>query len=73
MAISKKASIRKTSPEREAAGEQAAVRSAQRQEAVSAAASETQNVRQFAKTRTRAIQAHTQARGQRRQAKRDSR
>ncbi|MDO8478148.1 MAG: hypothetical protein Q7W02_18495 [Candidatus Rokubacteria bacterium] len=73
MAISKKASIRKTSPEREAAGQQAAVRSAQRQKAVSAAASETQNIWQFAKTRTRAIQAHTQARGQRQQAKRDSR
>ena len=73
MAISKKASIRKTSPEREAAGLQAADRGVQRQKAVSAAASETQNVRQFAKTRTRAIQAHTQARGQRQQAKRDSR
>ena len=73
MAISKKASIRKTSPEREAAGQQAAARSAQRQKAVSATASETQNVRQFAKTRIRAIQAHTQARGQRHQAKRDSR
>ncbi len=73
MAISKKASIRKTSSEREAAGQQAAVRSAQRQKAVSATASETQNVRQFAKTHTRAIQGHTQARGQRQQAKRDSR
>ena len=73
MAISTKASIRKTSPEREAAGLQAADRGVQRQKAVSAAASETQNVRQFAKTRTRAIQAHTQARGQRQQAKRDSR
>ena len=43
MAISKKASIRKTSPEREAAGLQAADRGVQRQKAVSAAASETQN------------------------------
>jgi hypothetical protein len=73
MAISKKASIRTTSPEREAAGKQAAARSAQRQNAASAAASETQNVRQFAKTRMTAIRAHTQARGQRQQAKRDSR
>jgi hypothetical protein len=73
MAISKKASIRTTSPEREAAGKQAAARSAQRQKAASAAASETQNVRQFAKTRMTAIRAHTQARGQRQQAKRDSR
>jgi hypothetical protein len=73
MAISKKASIRTTSPERAAAGEQAATRSAQRQKAASAAASETQNVRQFAKTRMTTIRAHIQARGQRQQAKRDSR
>jgi hypothetical protein len=73
MAIGKKASIRTTSPEREAAGKQAAARSAQRQKAASAAASETQNVRQFAKTRMTAIRAHTQARGQRQQATRDSR
>lgn len=73
MAISKKASLRRTSPEREAAGERAATRSAQRQKAAGAAASETQNVRQFAKTRMAAIRAHTQARGQRRQAQRDSR
>ncbi len=73
MAISKKASVRTTSPEREAAGEQTAARSAQRQKTASAAASETQNVRQFAKTRMAAVQAHTQARGQRHQAKRDSR
>jgi hypothetical protein len=73
MAISKKASSRKTSPEREAAGQQALARSAERQKAVSAAASETQNVHQFAKTRMRAIQAHIQGRGQRRQARRDSR
>jgi hypothetical protein len=73
MAISKKASIRTTSPERAAAGKQATARSAQRQKAASVAASETQNVRQFAKTRMTAIRAHTQARGQRQQAKRDSR
>jgi hypothetical protein len=73
MAVSKKASIRRTSPEREAAGRQAAARSAQRQKAASAAASETQNARHFAQTRMRAVQAHSQARGQRRQAKRDSR
>jgi hypothetical protein len=73
MAISKKASIRTTSPEREAAGQQAAARSTQRQKAAGSAARGTQNARQFAKTGARAIQAHTQARGQRRQAKRDSR
>jgi hypothetical protein len=73
MAISKKASRRKTSPEQEAAGGQAEARSAQRGKAATTAARETQNVRQFAKTRSKAIQAHIQARGQRRQAKRDSR
>jgi len=73
MAISKKASRRKTSPAREAAGQQAAARNAQRQKAANKAARETQNLRQFAKTGSRAIQAHIQARGQRGQAKRDSR
>jgi hypothetical protein len=73
MAISKKASKRTTSPGREAAGAQAAARSAQSQKAASAAARETQSVRQFAKTRMTAIRAHVQARGQRQQAKRDSR
>jgi hypothetical protein len=60
MAISKKASRRKTSPSREAAGQQAAARTLQRQKAASKAARETQNVRQFAKTGSRAIQAHIQ-------------
>lgn len=73
MAISKKASIRTTSPEREAAGQQAAARSTQRQKAAGASARGTQNAQQFTKSGARAIQAHTQARGQRRQAKRDSR
>jgi len=73
MAISKKASRRKTSPAREAAGQQAAARNAQRQKAANKAARETQNLRQFAKTGSRAIQAHIQARGQRGQATRDSR
>ena len=73
MAISKKASRRKTSPSREAAGQQAEARSAQRQKAVSKAAKEAQNVRQSANTGSRRIQAHIQARGLRGQAKRDSR
>jgi hypothetical protein len=73
MAISKKASRRKTSPSREAAGQQATARTAQRQKAMNKAARETQSVRQFAKTGSRAIQAHIRARGQRGQAKRDSR
>jgi hypothetical protein len=65
------ASRRKAS--QEAAGQQAAASRAQRRTAVSASARETQSVRQFAKSRTRAIQAHAQARGQRQPAKRDSR
>jgi hypothetical protein len=56
-----------------AAGQPAAARRAQRRTAVGAVARETQDVRQFAKTRAGAIQAHIQARGQRQQAKRDSR
>lgn len=73
MGISKKASRRTTSPAREAASQQAAARGAQRQKAVSGAAREAQNVRHFAKTGSRAIQAHVRARGQRGQARRDSR
>jgi hypothetical protein len=73
MAISKKASVRRTWPKREAASKQAAASLAERQKATSTAANQTQNIRQFAKSRTRAIQAHTQARGQRNQARRDSR
>jgi hypothetical protein len=45
----------------------------QSQQATSAAANETRNARQFSKTRASAIQAHSRARGQRRQARRDSR
>jgi hypothetical protein len=45
----------------------------QSQKAPSAAANETRNARQFSKTRASAIQAHSRARGQRRQARRDSR
>jgi hypothetical protein len=45
----------------------------QSQKATSAAANETRNARQFSKTRASAIQAHSRARGQRRQARRDSR
>ena len=73
MSISKKASRQRTSPERDAASKQAEAGAVERQKATSNAANQTQNVRQFAKSRTRAIQAHTQARGQRNQARRDSR
>jgi len=71
--ISKKASRQRTSPEQAAAGQQAEARKTQRQKAMSTAAGETRNARQFAKTRASAIQAHGRARGQQRQAKRDSR
>jgi hypothetical protein len=73
MTRSTKASERQTSPEQAAAGQQAEARKAQSQKARSAAASETRNARQFTKTRESAIQAHSRARGQRRQARRDSR
>ena len=73
MAIIKKASRRKTSPAREAAGQQAAARSTQRRKAANMAARESQDVRQSGRSGSRAIQAHVQARGQRGQANRDSR
>jgi hypothetical protein len=73
MAISTKASVRQTSPGQAAAGREAEARKTQRQKAMSVAAGETRNARQVAKTRASAIQAHSRARGQRRQAKRDSR
>lgn len=69
----KKASERQTSPEQAAAGQQAEASKIHSQKAASAAANETRNARQFTKTRASAIQAHSRARGQRRQAKRDSR
>jgi uncharacterized protein len=74
MTRSKKALERQTSPQQQAAaGQQAEARKAQSQKATSAAASETRNARQFTRTRASAIQAHSRARGQRRQARRDSR
>jgi hypothetical protein len=72
MPISKKASRRRTSPNPEAASKQTAAGRAERRKAASAAAKQTQNVRHFAQSGTQAIQAHTQARGQRKQARRDS-
>jgi hypothetical protein len=70
---SNKASERQTSPEQAAAGQQAEGSKSQSRKATSAAANETRNARQFTKTRASAIQAHSRARGQRRQARRDSR
>jgi hypothetical protein len=74
MAISKKASVRATSPQQDEAGRDAAARAAGRQEAASATAREARATRkQFAKTGAKAIQGHIKARGQRQQARRDSR
>jgi len=74
MKISKKASIRTTSPQQDEAGRYAAARSTGRQEAASASAREARATRkQFAKTGAKAIQGHIRARGQRQQARRDSR
>ena len=70
---SNKASERQTSPEQTAAGQQAEGGKSQSRKATSAAANETRTARQFTKTRASAIQAHSRARGQRRQARRDSR
>ena len=74
MTRSKKASIRTTSSQQDQAGRYAADQSTSRQEAASASAREGRATRkQFAKTGAKAIQAHIKARGQRQQARRDSR
>jgi hypothetical protein len=74
MTISKKASARTTSSQQDEAGRSAAARAAGRQKAASASAREAQATRnQFAKTGAKAIQGHIKARGQRQQARRDSR
>ena len=73
MSISKKASLRRTWPKREAASTQAAAATVRSQEAASTAAKQTQNARNVAKSGSGVIRAHTQARGQRNQARRDSR
>jgi hypothetical protein len=74
MKISKKASARTTAPQQDEAGRQAAARTAGRQKAASVSAREAQATRnQFARTGAKAIQGHIKARGQRQQARRDSR
>ena len=70
---SNKASERQTAPEQAAADQHAEGSKGQSRKATSAAANDTRNARQFTKTRASAIQAHSRARGQRRQARRDSR
>jgi hypothetical protein len=74
MEISKKASGRATSPQQDQAGRDAAARAAGRQQAENVSAREAQATKkQFAKTGAKAIQGHIKARGQRQQARRDSR
>ena len=71
---SQKASARTTSRTQDEAGRDAAARATGRQEAASASARAAQATRkQFAKTGAKAIQGHIKARGQRQQARRDSR
>jgi superoxide dismutase, Fe-Mn family len=74
MVAGKKASVRTTSPQQDAAARYAAARTAGRQQAASASAHDAQATKkQFARTGAKAIQAHIQARGQRQQARRDAR
>jgi hypothetical protein len=74
MAISKKASVRTTSPQQDQSGRDAAARAAGRQQAENASARDARATKkQFAKTGAKAIQGHIKARGQRQQARRDSR
>ena len=74
MTTSKKASVRTTSPQQDEAGRDAAARAAGRQEAASASARDARATKKaFAKTGAKAIQGHIKARGQRQQARKDSR
>jgi hypothetical protein len=70
---SRKASVRVTSADQEAAGAAGAASRSTKRKAIGSAAVENVAKRQFEKTASRAIQAHTQASGQRRQARWDSR
>jgi hypothetical protein len=70
---SKKASSRVTSPSQETAAAAGAASRSTKRKAIGSAAVENVAKRQFEKTVSRAIQAHTRASGQKRQARRDSR
>ena len=70
---SKKASARVTSANQETAAAAAAARRSTKGKAIGSAAVEKVARRQFEKTASKAIQAHTRASGQRQQARRDSR
>jgi len=73
MKKSKKASSRVTAPNEEASAAAEASKTASRRKAVRSNAVENVAKRQFQKSQATAIQGHMQARGQRRQAKRDAR
>jgi hypothetical protein len=70
---SKKASSRVTSANQESAAAAGAARRSTKRRAIGSAAVENVAKRQFQKTASRTIQAHTRASGQRQQARRDSR
>jgi hypothetical protein len=70
---SKKASARVTSPNQESAAAAGAASRSTRRKAIGSAAIENVSRRQFEKTASKTIQAHTRASGQRQQARRDSR
>ena len=70
---SKKASSRVTSASQETAAAAGAARRSTKRKAIGSAAVENVARRQFQKTASRTIQAHTRASGQRQQARRDSR
>ena len=70
---SKKASARVTSANQEAAAAVEAASRSTKRKAIGSAAGKNVAKRQFEKTASRAIQAHTRASGQRQQARRDSR
>jgi hypothetical protein len=73
MKKSKKASSRVTAANQEASAAAAASKTASRRKAARSSAVENVAKRQFQKSQATAIQGHTQASAQRRQAKRDAR
>ena len=70
---SKKASARVTAANQETAAATAAASRSTKRKAIGSAAVENVAKRQFEKTASKKIQAHTRASGQRQQARRDSR
>ena len=73
MKKSKKASARVTAPNREASAAATEAKTASRRKAARSSAVENLAKRQFQKMQSTAVQGHTRAADQRRQAKRDAR